>query len=62
MPFGMKKASATFQRMVDKLVQDIDGCEGHIDNVVIYSNNWSDHVCQIERFFQIMREATLTKT
>ena len=60
MPFGMKKASATFQRMVDKLVQDIDGCEGHIDNVVIY--NWSDHVCQIERFFQIMREAKLTKT
>ena len=47
MPFGMKIAPATFQRMVNKLVQEIDIC---IDN-------WSDHVCQIQRFFQIMREA-----
>ena len=60
MPFGMKNAPATFQRMVNKLVRDIDGCEGDIDDVVIFSDNWSDHICQIERFFQIMREAKLT--
>ena len=60
MPFGMKNAPATFQRMVNKLVRDIDGCEGYIDDVVIYSDNWSDHICQIKRFFQIMREAKLT--
>ena len=30
MPFGMKNAPATFQRMVSKLVRDIDGCEGYI--------------------------------
>ena len=60
MPFGMKNAPATFQRMVNKLVRDIDGCEGYIDDVVIYSDNWSDHIHQIERFFQIMREAKLT--
>ena len=44
MPFGMKNAPATFQRMVNKLVRDIDGCEGYIDDVVIYSDNWSDHI------------------
>ena len=60
MPFGMKNASAIFQRMVNKLVRDIDGCEGYIDDVVIYSNNWLDHVLQIKRFFQILREAKLT--
>ena len=42
------------------LVRDIDGCEGYIDDVVIFSDNWSDHIRQIERFFQIMREAKLT--
>ena len=31
-----------------------------MDDVVIYSVNWSDHVRQIKRFFQIMREAKLT--
>ena len=60
MPFGMKNAPATFQRMVNKLVRDINGCEGYIDDVVIFSDNWSDHIRQIERFFQIMREAKLT--
>ena len=60
MPFGMKNAPATFQRMVNKLVRDIDRCEGYIDDVVIFSNNWSDHIRQIEHFFQIMREAKLT--
>ena len=53
MPFGMKNAPATFQRMVNKLVRDIDGCEGYIDDVVIFSDNWSDHIRQIKRFFQI---------
>ena len=60
MPFGMKNAPATFQRMVNKLVRDIDGCEGYIDDVVIFSDNWSDHIRQIKCFFQIMREAKLT--
>ena len=60
MPFGMKNAPATFQRMVNKLVRDIDGCEGYIDDVVIFSDNWLDHIRQIEHFFQIMRDAKLT--
>ena len=54
MLFGMKNAPATFQRMVNKLARDIDGCEGYIDDVVIFSDNWSDHICQIKCFFQIM--------
>ena len=60
MPFGMKNAPATFQRMVYKLVRYIYGCEGYINDVVIYSDNWSNHMGQIKRFFQIMREAKLT--
>ena len=50
----MKNAPATFQRMVNKLVRDIYPCKGYIDEVVIYSDNWLDHVRQIKRFFQIM--------
>ena len=62
MPFGVKNAPVTFQSMVNKLVRDIDGCEGYIDDVVIYvyRDNWSDHIRQIKHFFQIMREAKLT--
>ena len=49
-----KNAPATFQRMVNNLVPDIDGCEGYIDDVFIYKDNWSDHVHQIKRFFQVL--------
>ena len=30
MPFGMKNTPATFQRIVNKLVRDVDGREGYI--------------------------------
>ena len=60
MPLGMKNAPATFQRMVNKLVRDIDRCEGDIDDVLICMGNWSGHVCQIKRFFQIMQDVKLT--
>ena len=36
------------------------GCKGYIDDVVIFSDNWSNHIRQIKRFFQIMREAKST--
>ena len=39
LPFGLKNAPATFQRMVNKLVRYIDGCEGYIDDVVICSDH-----------------------
>ena len=38
----------------------MDAKDIYIDDVVIYIANWSDHVCQIKRFFQKMREAKLT--
>ena len=60
MPFGMKNAPATIQRMAYKLVQDIDGWEVYIDDVVIYSDIGSYHVRQIKHFYQIMLEAKLT--
>ena len=60
MPFGMKNAPETFQTMVNTLVRDSDGCKGYIDDVVIYKDNWSDHIGQVKCFFQIMREVKLT--
>ena len=52
MPFGMKNAPATFQRMINKLVRDIDRYEGYIDDVVIYSDNWSGHVRRLNISFK----------
>ena len=60
MPFGMKNAPATFQRLINRLIADIDGCEAYIDDVIIYSNTWETHLEIMRKFLQRLREASLT--
>ena len=43
MPFGMKNSPATFQRLVNNVICGLDGCDAYIDDVIIYSDSWSDH-------------------
>ena len=44
MPFGMKNSPATFQRLVNNIICGLDGCDAYIDDVIIYSDSWSDHL------------------
>ncbi|MBW0558081.1 hypothetical protein O181_097796 [Austropuccinia psidii MF-1] len=50
-PFGIKHAPAHFQRMMDTRFQEI--LEGwmvvYIDDIIIYSETWEDHVHYIDR-------------
>ena len=48
MPFGMKNSPATFQRLINRLIADIDGCEACIDDIIIYSNDWETHIAKSE--------------
>ena len=36
-PFGMRNTPATFQHLINTVIADIPGCEGYIDDVIIYS-------------------------
>ncbi|MBW0519557.1 hypothetical protein O181_059272 [Austropuccinia psidii MF-1] len=51
MPFGIKNAPAHFQRMMDTIFQE-EILEGwivvYIDDIIIYSETWEDHVNYIE--------------
>ena len=60
MPFGMKNAPATFQRLINQLTRDLDGCEGYIDDIVIYSKTWQQHLECIRSFFNRLTQANLT--
>jgi len=60
MPFGMKNAPATFQRMMNKVISGLDGCEVYIDDLVLYSASWEEHVKLLREFFRRLRDAHLT--
>jgi len=61
MPFGLRNAPATFSRLVCKLVL---GCESfclvYLDDVLVFSETWSDHVKHLRMIFARVRSAGLT--
>jgi hypothetical protein len=60
MPFGMKNAPATFQRMIHSILHGLQGCEAYIDDVIIYSDTWGEHLQIICKFFDTLAKTNLT--
>ncbi|XP_017224963.1 uncharacterized protein LOC108201178 [Daucus carota subsp. sativus] len=58
MPFGLRNASATFQRLVNKMFKEKigDTMEVYIDDMVVKSLNAEDHVKHLEEVFDILRQ------
>ena len=44
LPFGMKNALATFQRLMNSVTQGLDNVVTYIDDVVVYSESWQSHL------------------
>ena len=61
MPFGLQGAPATFQRMMDSLLRGLgDTTAAYLDDIVIHSETWEEHLQHIQAVLQRLREAKLT--
>ncbi|PFX21819.1 Transposon Ty3-I Gag-Pol polyprotein [Stylophora pistillata] len=60
MPFGMRNSPATFQRLINKVIADLEDWEAYIDDMIIYSETWEEHLKTICEFFKKLSEAKLT--
>lgn len=60
MPFGLHGAAATFQRLVDRVLA---GCEAfaraYIDDIIISSSTWKDHLLHLHQVLQALDRARL---
>ena len=61
MPFGLQGAPATFQQMMDELLRGTEGYSAaYLDDIVIYSDDWKDHMKHLKDVFRRLRKAGLT--
>jgi len=61
MPFGLRNAPASFSRLVCKLEVGCESfCVVYLDDVLIFSETWSDHVRHLRIVFERVRNAGLT--
>ena len=61
MPFGLKNARSTYQRMMTKMFEPQLGknVEVYIDDMVVKSKLVSEHVMDLISIFEILREHKL---
>ena len=61
MPFGLTNAPATFQRLMETSMGDLylKYCLLYLDDIVIFSKTYEDHIQRLEAVFQKLHQAGL---
>lgn len=61
MPFGLKNAPSTFQRLMNTVLTGLQGmrCFVYLDDIVIYSHDLPSHIENLEAVFQKLRDNNL---
>ena len=61
MPFGVRNAPAVFQTLMDKVLKGLEPfCKVYMDDLIIFSDTWSDHVKHVRKVLDALRGAGLT--
>lgn len=61
MPFGLKNAPATFQRVMDHVLRDLIGkcCLVYMDDIIIFSTSLQEHLVNLSRVLQALEKVNL---
>lgn len=61
MPFGLRNAPATFQRLMDHVLTGLQGIElfVYLDDIVLYASSLREHEIKFEKLAARLREANL---
>ena len=59
MPFGMRNAASTFQRLMCQVLHNIGGCVVYLDDIVIYSDTWEEHMVILNEVLEAINGVNL---
>ncbi len=60
MAFGLRNAPATFQRLMNTILGDVANCKAYLDDIVVFSSSWREHVNTLFTVFTRLFNASLT--
>lgn len=60
MPFGLKTAAAVFTKLMREVLHGIGNVQHYIDDVLVATDTWQEHVDTLRRIFTRIRGANLT--
>lgn len=60
MPFGLVNAPATFCRLMRKVLKDLGHSDSFIDDSLVYTVTWPEHINALYELFTRLRESRLT--
>lgn len=61
MPMGLKNSPSTFQRVMDNVLKDLQNtvCLVYLDDIIVYSTSLQEHIVNLQKVFQRLRESNL---
>ena len=60
MPFGLQCAPSIFTRLMRKLFSRIVNVVNYIDDILVHTSTWKDHIVTLNKVFHILQEANLS--
>ncbi|CAM4580170.1 unnamed protein product [Caretta caretta] len=61
LPYGLRNAPATFQKLVHGLLAGLGKyAVAYLDDVAIFSDSWAEHLEHLQKVFKCIREVGLT--
>ena len=60
MPFGLVNAPATFTRLMRKLLRDMPSTHNFIDDILVHTPTWEEHIAIVKELMKRLRQANLT--
>jgi len=60
LPFGLSNSPAVFNRVMRQVLQGIRGVEAFIDDILVHSSTFEEHLEVLEEVFQRLKNANMT--